>query len=68
MPLSTLETVLLPVASAFIGASVRGIWMKKTTVSRERCDLIQVNIKDHLDRIENKLDKLNGNKRRQEEN
>lgn len=61
MPLTGLEIILIPTVSGIVGIAVGKVWGKNGTVTMERCSLLTAGIKDKLESIETKLDKISKN-------
>jgi len=63
MPLSGLETILIPIIVGGAGITAGRIWANNGKVTMERCGLVHKAIDDKLNSIEKKIDKMNNLKK-----
>lgn len=55
-----LETILMGFSAGIIGYVAKSVLANKMYVRKDFCEIQRTWLKDTLERIENKLDKLNG--------
>ena len=60
--MTPLETVLIPTTALIAGWIIRTVYSGRTYVKKDMCQVIHKNLDKTLERIEKKIDKLNGGK------